>query len=1088
MRSRIGILLLTILLIQLWIPVASGGERVELGVYDPCPDPSCDPSSTLSKLREAGANEILVTLVDDEGRALYPSNVLPVRDEMVGVTLETIRVARRLGMRVYAWINLPHGVWLRDHPDWIAVLSDGRPIDHFSKDYFHKIVPPSRVVRERECVDLLRGLIREIASLGVDGIDINDNFQFSDVYLEDEDRTLLTSYDGFTVRSFERDTGIQVPGDSPREWAIFIEGNEEVWRRWVEWRAEQVTELVRLVTDAAREARPGLEVRPHLLIWDPLETYGIDFPAIAGITGSLYVMIPPGESRMRHYRSIWMARRVADRVVASTYLGDLQEPREVEVRRRALWIASAGADGIYINWEGVGEERYRLIKAAFDEFVRVKTYRPPDWLRGVRVVSVYAETPGELNLAKIREQGASLVELDVGLSSCDRLYGDRFGEAMEVVRVASRDAHSMGMRLVVYIPALEVVCDRPLHEEWTQESLDGRKLVVGGDEIDVPWIEPGQVDMWMSPLSPHREEILERVKQILRFSDGIWLDVPHLPEYLTEEMSDLWPDASEWSRSGFEEEYWESPPGSPDDPSFPLWLRWRHDLSLDFVMAVAEEAFARGKVLMVESSACDAGATEVGFDPVLLRFNPLIVLVPEIGPPGDEGFINASEGEWLDFYAMVRHARGSLPRGVVIPLTYGGSPEDSSRQLGILLPLMDGFFETNSGNGLMTGTVGVEFRRKAFWLVRMLSGLERVGRSRVGVLFSSLSRDLVDTYVPGPYDLDGTVHMRAFRAAVRELARAGISLDVVPLDMATSSELSRYDILIAPEIRALDRDARSILSHYRGKLLVIGRLGVLNERGEDVEELRVGARVGLKSLPSLVLSSLGDRGWATGAGEVEERRGILPVEFGGRGCEVISLVNLGGAEGRVRVPSGWSLDFDSLSAEPVNNETAVPRTFLLIFRGDGGGASRPDRAKVIASAVDRSVNSDLISRLNSDFRSSGTVISLGGPVVDDSWESVHGIRFVRDSRGVYRGLEVGNITYRTSYGKLDYAVIERTRCGGFSFYRVAGVTRYGTRAALMWLMSKGVNGKVTLLEWRDNGDGSVQLGEVTVLPSEVGEG
>ncbi len=1064
-------LLLAILMGQVWVPAATASYGMELGVYDPCPDPSCDPSSTLSKLRDVGANAVLVTLVDGEGRALYPSKILPVRDEMVDVTLETIRVARRLGMRVYGWINVPHEVWLRRHPGWIAILSNGRPVDSYSRDYFHRIVPPSRVVREPECVDMLSEVAREVASLGVDGIDINDNFQFSDVYLKEGDVTLLTSYDEFTVRAFERDTGVSVRGNSPTEWASFIEGNEAVWRKWVEWRASQVTELLRIVASAARAVRPDIEIRPHLLIWNPLETYGIDFPSIASVTGTLYVMIPSSESRLRHFRAIWRARQVADRVIASTYLADLPELTVEEAERRAIWIASAGADGIFVYWRGVdGELRYRLIEAVFDGFRKVKGYEPPEWLRGARVVSLYAEEPDGVDLTSLREQGTSVLELDVGLSSCDRLYGSRFDDALKLVEKISREAHSLGMRVVVYVPALEVVCDRPLHPEWLQESLDGRKLAVQGGELGVPWVGADEVDLWMSPLSPHRRILISRVREILKVADGIWLDVPHLPEYLTEEMSDLWPDASEWGRSGFEEEYWEAPPTSTEDDAFPLWLKWRHEMALDFVLSVAEEAFMSGRVLMVESSACDAGATELGFDPVFLRGNPLIVLVPEIGPPTWEGgLLNASLEGWASFYAMVKHARGSLPDGVIVPLTYGRNGIDSARQLGLLLPLADGFFETNSENGLMTGSVGEGFRKRAFWLVRMLSHVRRGGANRVGVLFSSLTRDLVDTYVPGPYDVGDTVHMRAFRRVIETLAKAHIQFDVVPVETATPSDLSRYDVLIAPEVRVLSREARELLLGYEGKLLVVGELGSLNEVGEEVEGLEIGERFTPRSVSSLQGADLPE--------------GVFAEQFGD-GCEVLSLVNVGGVKGKVTVPRGWVLYFDSLTVEPASGRVDIPETFLLLFTGDEGGTSRPERAAITAFGVDRSMNADIISAMGAPFTASGTVIRLGGPAVDPSWSAGGDVEFIRRD-GVFVGIRVGNRTLTPVFGETDYSLIERTRCGDLTFYRVAGVTRYGTRAGLLWLVNRGVSAGLTLLRWTDDGDGVVELDEIKL---EMGSG
>jgi len=52
----IVILLALILATPLSVTRADEGyQELELGVYDPCPSPSCDPSTTLQKLRELGA-------------------------------------------------------------------------------------------------------------------------------------------------------------------------------------------------------------------------------------------------------------------------------------------------------------------------------------------------------------------------------------------------------------------------------------------------------------------------------------------------------------------------------------------------------------------------------------------------------------------------------------------------------------------------------------------------------------------------------------------------------------------------------------------------------------------------------------------------------------------------------------------------------------------------------------------------------------------------------------------------------------------------------------------------------------------------
>ncbi len=856
MRPRALTLLI---LLVLWIPsdvARSAGpgqpapppEGPELGVYEPCASPGdCDVVEGLRRILESGGNAVLVTVVDG-GAALYPSRVLPMADHAdPGYVSSVVREAHRLGLRVYAWVNIPHEVWLREHRDWIAVLSDGRPADFYEGDYFHRIVSPARLVREPECVSTLRALFREIASLGFDGVDVNDNFQFSDQYLESQDVTLTTSYDEFTVRAFENDTGVRVPGSGPREWAEFLESDEDARETWVRWRAAQVTRLIEIIADAVHEVDPDLPVRPHLLIWDPLAAYGLDYAALAEATGSgtLYVMVPSGESRPWHLRAVAQARRACARVVASTYLqgvSGLEDPVR-EARRRGMWLAEGGADGVYVHWFGEAEELdlWDAVRAVFEGFREVKSGRERlSWLYGVRAASLWMG-PDEAGsdvasaVGGLAAQGVSLIELDVGLSSYRLLYDEEgFREALRVVGEVTREAHRRGLRVAVYLPALEVVSDPASggtfgsdHRGWVQRALDGTPLLASGRELGVVWVGPSEEDAWVSPASPHRRVIADRARRLVEEggADAVWLDVPHMPSYLTEDLSDLWPDASRWGAESFRELYWEDPPAEPDWGSwvFRRWLAWRHEVTLDFVLEVAEAVFDAGGALMVETSSVDASGNELGFDPTTLRWCPIVALVPEIGPPawGEPG--KAGLRAWSDYLAMLKHAGSCTPGRPVLPLTYGVDPSDAARQLALVLAAAEGFFETNF-DGYMTGTVDPRFRRRALRLVGLLPG-ERESGARVAVLFSRASRDHADGYVNDPYDVSGTVHMAAFRRAVEELVRARVQFDVLPVEELGPDELSRYEVVVAPEVRCLGEGARRALRDFGGALLVVGELG-----------------------------------------------------------------------------------------------------------------------------------------------------------------------------------------------------------------------------------------------------------------------
>jgi len=94
------------------------------------------------------------------------------------------------------------------------------------------------------------------------------------------------------------------------------------------------------------------------------------------------------------------------------------------------------------------------------------------------------------------------------------------------------------------------------------------------------------------------------------------------------------------------------------------------------------------------------------------------------------------------------------------------------------------------------------------------------------------------------------------------------------------------------------------------------------------------------------------------------------------------------------------------------------------------------------------------------------------------------------SYGVEMGdliLRVNGTRYRASFGSEDYGIIYLKCEGGQLTIRVAGLTRYGTRAALLYLLNhpEVVNGKVLIvLEWKDsNSNRKVELEEVLPLVS-----
>ena len=158
---------------------------------------------------------------------------------------------------------------------------------------------------------------------------------------------------------------------------------------------------------------------------------------------------------------------------------------------------------------------------------------------------------------------------------------------------------------------------------------------------------------------------------------------------------------------------------------------------------------------------------------------------------------------------------------------------------------------------------------------------------------------------------------------------------------------------------------------------------------------------------------------------------------------------------------------------------------------EGGGNQTTENPlysfKYVAESTDARFDYDLLSLLSgaAELDHGGPLVILGGPeVVPYDWESV-GVTFVKRG-GYYVALEAMGIEFAADYGVRDYCVITLT---DDQVIRVAGVTRYGTRAGLLYLLNNpnifDLSGdRVLLLGWVDtNGNGLVELEEVFVLMS-----
>ncbi len=140
----------------------------------------------------------------------------------------------------------------------------------------------------------------------------------------------------------------------------------------------------------------------------------------------------------------------------------------------------------------------------------------------------------------------------------------------------------------------------------------------------------------------------------------------------------------------------------------------------------------------------------------------------------------------------------------------------------------------------------------------------------------------------------------------------------------------------------------------------------------------------------------------------------------------------------------------------------------------------PYSAKYRSLYVDLNFNDDLLKNLSGMASpvEKDNILVLGRLATNPQPWSKFDVRLTN------RSLTIKTVEYQAEWGKKDYGLVY-INCGGNFTTWVAGVTRYGTRAALMWLLNHPDQMKSHLLvavEWVDtNGNGRVEDQEIRVI-------
>jgi hypothetical protein len=139
-----------------------------------------------------------------------------------------------------------------EHPDWPQISLDGQPIlfNNITSEQEHWLEEGQWDVWLSPCGSyrqLSLARVQEMASTGIDGLWVDT------VYLQHsigDHEDLWPSTDACSATAFQSATGLSAP--TQEDW------EDPVWRRWIVWRHEQMSDFLLAVKQAAREVSPDL--------------------------------------------------------------------------------------------------------------------------------------------------------------------------------------------------------------------------------------------------------------------------------------------------------------------------------------------------------------------------------------------------------------------------------------------------------------------------------------------------------------------------------------------------------------------------------------------------------------------------------------------------------------------------------------------------------------------------------------------------------------------------------------------------------------------------------------------------------------
>ncbi|MCK5919171.1 MAG: tandem-95 repeat protein, partial [Cocleimonas sp.] len=503
-------------------------------------------------------------------------------------------------------------------------------------------------------------------------------------------------------------------------------------------------------------------------------------------------------------------------------------------------------------------------------------------------------TSTEMNqiLDNMISQHVTVIEADSDLSNYQS--DAKFELELVLIRKFTDAAHQRGLRVVWYIPALEVITmngkniNKTMakdHPDWLQIGLTGQENVFYGGGGQVFWVEPDAESAWMSPSSSgYRHYFFERVKKIVATGvDGLWADVPIYADFGPTKWSGFNPEAV----TKFESDTGFSRPTAEDwnDPAWRRWIHWRHEELARFLTDLTNSARSINPefAIFAETLPTDYnGGTIYGLDASYLKTIEGLTEVWEIDTMSNNvGMRNARSDDWISFISALKYARGATGHKPSWVFSYGKQADDAQQVMVQALIAGNNPYELKVPE--MATTVGSIFRTRMFnWTDTYSPYLFNAqSTAKTGVLFSSESRDYVDKFsglgMFATTDSNGdnlwwagspneSVYQRDYLAEHRGLIKILVN-EHIPFNVLVrpdSNELNQYQTLLLPNVEAISDAESNLLKQYvqqGGHLIITGPNPTgLNEYGNTRGNYALASLLGFNkgdTIPNETTNTIG---------------------------------------------------------------------------------------------------------------------------------------------------------------------------------------------------------------------------------------